>query len=162
MKALNLNTLVLALSLTVYSFTATAADYAAVEVTPGQFTFENTAPTGSFTDWVSFSVLTASDLIATVSGTSSKSFILSEFSLYDSSKNLIATGDIDNFFNKASLGLVLSGNLAGDYLLKVAGTTVGGTYNGNISLSPVPEPDSYAMMLAGLSLMGFAARRRRD
>ena len=28
--------------------------------------------------------------------------------------------------------------------------------------APVPEPDTYAMMLAGLGLMGFVARRRRQ
>lgn len=28
-------------------------------------------------------------------------------------------------------------------------------------LSPIPEPESYAMLLAGLGLMGFVARRRR-
>jgi probable HAF family extracellular repeat protein len=27
--------------------------------------------------------------------------------------------------------------------------------------SPVPEPETYAMLLAGLSLLGFAARRRK-
>jgi hypothetical protein len=30
----------------------------------------------------------------------------------------------------------------------------------NISLSPVPEPSTYALMLAGLGLLGLAARRR--
>lgn len=29
------------------------------------------------------------------------------------------------------------------------------------SLTPVPEPETYAMLLAGLGLMGFAARRRK-
>lgn len=29
-----------------------------------------------------------------------------------------------------------------------------------VSVSPVPEPESYAMMLAGLGLLGFMARRR--
>ena len=28
--------------------------------------------------------------------------------------------------------------------------------------APIPEPDTYAMMLAGLGLMGFMARRRKD
>ena len=27
---------------------------------------------------------------------------------------------------------------------------------------PVPEPETYAMMLAGLGLMGFVARRRKQ
>lgn len=30
------------------------------------------------------------------------------------------------------------------------------------SMSAVPEPETYAMMLAGLGLLGFAARRRKQ
>jgi len=30
----------------------------------------------------------------------------------------------------------------------------------NVQLAPVPEPESYAMLLAGLGLVGFAARRK--
>jgi hypothetical protein len=29
-------------------------------------------------------------------------------------------------------------------------------------LSPIPEPETYAMMLAGLGLLGFMARRRKQ
>jgi len=32
----------------------------------------------------------------------------------------------------------------------------------NLYVGPVPEPESYAMMLAGLGLMGFIARRRKQ
>jgi hypothetical protein len=28
--------------------------------------------------------------------------------------------------------------------------------------SPVPEPETYAMIIAGLALIGFTARRRKD
>ncbi|WP_256209002.1 FxDxF family PEP-CTERM protein [Nitrosospira sp. Nsp14] len=28
-------------------------------------------------------------------------------------------------------------------------------------LAPIPEPETYAMLLAGLGLLGFIARRRR-
>ncbi|MDP2706329.1 MAG: PEPxxWA-CTERM sorting domain-containing protein [Burkholderiales bacterium] len=28
--------------------------------------------------------------------------------------------------------------------------------------APIPEPQTYAMMLAGLGLMGFVARRRKQ
>ncbi len=44
------------------------------------------------------------------------------------------------------------------------GTTVPatGTYASLVSISPVPEEDTYAMMLAGLSLIGFKARRKNQ
>lgn len=31
-----------------------------------------------------------------------------------------------------------------------------------LTISPVPEPETYAMLLAGLGLLGFAARRRQQ
>jgi hypothetical protein len=30
-----------------------------------------------------------------------------------------------------------------------------------INIAPIPEPETYAMLLAGLGLMGFVARRRK-
>jgi len=55
---------------------------------------------------------------------------------------------------------------AGAYFIDVFGRgegTAGGLYNGSISVSalaPVPEPESYAMLLAGLGVMGAIAVRR--
>jgi hypothetical protein len=44
---------------------------------------------------------------------------------------------------------------------QVNGIYTGG-YNAVIALAnPVPEPETYALMLAGLGLVGFAARRKR-
>jgi hypothetical protein len=35
--------------------------------------------------------------------------------------------------------------------------------NGNsLIFAPIPEPESYAMMLAGLGFLGFMARRRKQ
>lgn len=57
--------------------------------------------------------------------------------------------------------------LPGTYYLKVSGkvgaAADGYFYSGSISsstVSPVPEPETYAMLLAGLGLMGAIARRR--
>jgi hypothetical protein len=35
------------------------------------------------------------------------------------------------------------------------------TAQGNV-ISPVPEPETYAMMLAGIGMLSAAARRRKD
>lgn len=51
---------------------------------------------------------------------------------------------------------------AGDYYLEVTGQILGknSSYGAEMSLSPVPEAETYAMMMAGLGLVGFVARRR--
>lgn len=51
---------------------------------------------------------------------------------------------------------------AGTFLLKISGTAGpgGASYGGNIVATPVPEPESYAMLLAGLGVMGAIAVRR--
>lgn len=51
----------------------------------------------------------------------------------------------------------------GNYYLNVTGISngeFGGLYNGAISVTAVPEPESYAMLLAGLGVMGAIAVRR--
>ncbi len=52
---------------------------------------------------------------------------------------------------------------AGNYSLEVIGTVTGnvhGSYSGTLNVSAVPEPETYGMLLAGLGLVGFAARRK--
>lgn len=62
--------------------------------------------------------------------------------------------------------LSMSGVLdPGSYSLKIAGTGTGmggaGYYTYTAFAQAVPEPESYAMFLAGLGLLGAAARRRK-
>ena len=57
-----------------------------------------------------------------------------------------------------------SSNLAaGDYYLQVSGSLVADTaasFGGSVMLAPVPEPETYGMLLGGLAVVGLAARRR--
>jgi hypothetical protein len=55
---------------------------------------------------------------------------------------------------------------AGNYYLDMAGVPVplggnGTTFGMHIQVTPVPEPETYALMLGGLALVGFSARRRK-
>ena len=53
---------------------------------------------------------------------------------------------------------------AGSYVLEIRGDVVGtngGSYAGTLNISPVPEPQEWALLLAGLGLIGFVATRRR-
>lgn len=53
----------------------------------------------------------------------------------------------------------------GSYLLSVVGAVAPnagvGSYSGNLTVSAVPEPESYATMILGLAGIGWILRRRR-
>lgn len=42
-----------------------------------------------------------------------------------------------------------------------AGSKISASYAGTLNVSAVPEPETWAMMLGGLGLMGYMARRRK-
>jgi len=77
---------------------------------------------------------------------------------------LVATFALDgttgNTFNSQALAV-------GNYFYKVTGN-VTGAFGGLYSLTstlvtaPVPEPETYALMLAGLGAVAFVARRRKS
>ena len=123
--------------------------------------------TGTFTDYILLSVTPFRDLTASLSSTSDNAFTFDTFGLYTGDINgvntLVQAGSVGNIFANLSVGGLNSLGLSGNYFLKVTGTLGGtGSYNGNITLAtPVPEPETYGMMLAGLGLMGFLARRRK-
>ena len=56
-----------------------------------------------------------------------------------------------------------SGNLeAGTYTVEITGLSKqrNSQYTGSVSAQPVPEPETYGMLLGGLALVGVAARRK--
>ncbi len=61
-----------------------------------------------------------------------------------------------NGVNLTIENILLANSIAADGLASIQKTFVGA----NIQVSPVPEADTWAMLLAGLGLVGFMARRR--
>jgi hypothetical protein len=69
----------------------------------------------------------------------------------------IQNGVFDYAFTEQQL------SLQGALVLSVSGLTGGNaSYAGTINVLPVPEPETYALMLGGLGLVGFVARRRKS
>lgn len=65
-----------------------------------------------------------------------------------------------NTFGKFSFGY-LEATGSSPFTLVLTGTPAArALYTGELTVSAVPEPETYAMLLAGLAGMGFMARRR--
>jgi hypothetical protein len=53
--------------------------------------------------------------------------------------------------------------VSGPLTLIIKGTSAANaSYSGTLNVTAVPEPESYALLLAGLGVLGFVARRRRQ
>ena len=168
MTSLKFKSLVLAAGFVAASL-STAANATVTSFTPTStgYTFSGQANPGSFTDYIGSFTLNPS--------TTYKSDVtlfnifnlgdidISSFSLVDAvSHAVIATGTKTNYGNTFSFANV-HGSAAGLFSLELKGSaTKGGNYFGGVTVSAVPEPETYGMMLAGLGLMGFVARRRKS
>ena len=163
------------------SANAATVDLGAIGIgTPRTFNGSVIQSVGTFTDTYTFSLPDNGGSGYSVInfplafGTFSFNTIFSALTLYSAGTNgLIGGGDDVSLATATSLSgageLVLSfgPSAAGNYFLDVFGRTdgaTGGLYSGSISVSPVlapvPEPESYAMLLAGLGVMGAIAVRR--
>lgn len=121
----------------------------------GNFSFDDAALTGLDAEWLSV-------------GNLSFSFLGNTFTLSDAA----APAEV-GYFNGTFLGLSYSVEssepkfsfIAGyedtsDAFLAYDTAVLGDSGAGSVIYAAVPEPESYAMLLAGLGLMGVVARRR--
>ena len=92
---------------------------------------------------------------------------ITRFTLFDITTNsIIDTGTLTpGIFKSISFPGPL--NPTDHYALVVKGGLLpaghgSGSFAGNFHISPIPEPETYAMLLAGLGLLGFMARRSKE
>lgn len=144
--------------------------YVAPTTFTAHFTNDSIAATSTFNDWYDFSLpgsATGSG-VSTVIGatTSGLNIFFTKFDLWEDILGLVSIGWFATP-NVAAINSFSGGLVPGNYHLNVAGyngdLSTGGSYDGNINVAAVvPEPETYAMLLAGLGLIGFTARRRKQ
>lgn len=128
-------------------------------------TFQHNNVNMTFTDSYNFSLPVGSSgngAANTISLGSQGQVIFDAFTLYETSAGLLGSGATGGTSSSLSFS---NGAVPGAYTLNVNGhktSDSAGSYAGNVVVSPVPEPKTYAMMLLGLGLMGFSARRRMN
>jgi hypothetical protein len=127
----------------------------------------------TFSDKFNFSVASGTStsstsldaIISSISSSANTGLAVTGLSLYNTAGTAVATGSMLQS-GAVDVWTIHGANLtAGNYYLQVSGNLVGNTaaaFGGAISMAaPVPEPETYGMMLAGLGVLGFLARRRK-
>jgi hypothetical protein len=145
-----------------------AATFEAGTLSPN--VFENTAIFPSetaftFEDIYNFTIADFQTLLASVTSTTPETTTVEQAHISNLSLSLFASAD-GSPLGSVSAGsnnqVDLSQNLvSGDYFIKVSGMTdgsLGGAYA--FQMAAVPEPAEWMMLLAGLTVLGFIARRK--
>lgn len=121
----------------------------------------------TFADRFTFNTTGANDfdaIISSISRSADMGLDITGLGLYSTDSTLVASGTSVSD-GAMDVWTISTDNLvAGNYYLQVSGTMVGDTaasFGGAVMLAPVPEPETYGMMLGGLGILGFLARRRK-
>lgn len=123
----------------------------------------NFVPQSSFSDTFNFQLGELSDVAA---GVASLKLSFGNVTYTDISGLNLEIFDASHISQGSGLDFTLASRPAGSYYALVTGVgtgVFGGGYAGGITVSaaPVPEPETWGMVLAGLGLLGYAGRRRK-
>jgi len=158
---MNLPSLAFAVSALLAAGSATAAG-GPLDLSTGSAGFSSTPPAGGFVELFTFTLPTASFASGSIT-----SAVNGQQDIDFSYIALVGPGGVFSFsqvladpFETWALNNALLA--AGNYTLTVIGTNSAAiaSYAGNLAVTVVPEPEKYALLLAGLITIGFAARRR--
>jgi len=155
----------IAAALTLAAAHAFAANLGAIDLSSGSAAFSNTPIAGGFTDTLTLTLTMPSifngSITSVLNGNQDVDF--TSITLTGPSGvflfNLVL-GDPVELWAVPAAGFSLG---AGSYTMTLIGTNSAGigSYAGNLAATTVPEPETYALFVAGLLGMGFIARRRR-
>jgi hypothetical protein len=140
-------------------------------------TFAASTVGSTFSDVFTFNISTPFDAAASVTSSylntqQTKDLLITGFSLYRYDPGTMAIlGTAIAGVNETGFGshptdswsLSAYGLSSGYYALQINGQVLGaggGAFGGDLTVSPVPEPQSWAMLLAGLGMLGMATRRK--
>jgi hypothetical protein len=140
-------------------------------------TFAASTVGSTFRDVFTFNISTPFDAAASVTSSylntpQTKDLLITGFSLYRYDPGTMAIlGTAIAGVNETGFGshptdswsLSAYGLSSGYYALQVNGQVLGaggGAFGGDLTVSPVPEPQSWAMLLAGMGMLGMATRRK--
>ena len=140
----------------------------AISLTDGTGVFAHMIAAGNqgntFSDRFDFSAAagTLGSVVSAISPPPVDGIQITGFSLYNSGGlSLSGTKLLDGATDVWTLS---TAHLVPDnYYLLVSGTLLSpaaASYSGSITVAAVPEPETYAMLLGGLGVLGFLARRR--
>lgn len=154
-------------ALAVTAFAAQAADYniGVLPTAPNTFVQSVSTAPGAFTDTFTFAAPVGNDYsgsgvaISLDVGANILNIDDVTVKLYDAGHNLLVSDSAGD-----SAGVTWSLLSGAIYNFEVTGKTTGmagGLYTFAATAALVPEPETLAMMLAGIGAVGFIARRRR-
>lgn len=154
--------LMLAATLAVAVIPASRASVVSVPVSEG-FIFAGIAPKGNFTDQFSFSLLSDS----VVDGYFLKGFI-NNVNLSFKSVAQSAWTPVNVTSNAINTTFTLSPSVlnSGNYLFRIQANGLGNigalrAYTGGLVVAPVPEPETWAMLMVGSFLVAYQLRRKQ-